>query len=439
MDGRKLLIVGLHFAPTAASGTYRMVGLARHLPHHGWRTIVVAPPSLPWEAVDPNLRSPAPPETTLVPVPYPRSILARPLRAIDPFAAWLLQAAAASVKAVREHRPDAILTTGPPHVTHAVGLYLKRRFGIPWIADFRDPWMTVGDEATPTCGNPGGPHSIRRRILNRLESSAIANADVVATTAPGATELLRTAFPDQESKIITLTNGYDPEAFASLRQPQRVGGPIRLLHAGELYAGRDPKPLLDAVVALKGGPHEAGLRLLGRADGENATLADEVDRRGLAGLVDYLGQVSYERSLAEMAGADILLVIDSPGRRVGIPAKLYEYLGTGRPILALAEPDGDVAWALAQADSPFRIAPPRDAVAIGHAIVELAGAAVPDREPGRDEPRAAHFTRSVIAGRLAKVLDDCLHRSGSKAELRDQIQHDPDAAQAPRCAGRIGP
>ena len=431
MDGRKLLVVALHYAPTAASGTYRTVGLARHLPDHGWRTIVVAPPSLPWESIDPELRAPGPPEATLVPAPFPRSLLARPLRGIDPYAAWLVRAAAAGVRAARAHRPDAILTTGPPHVTHAVGLYLKRRFGLPWVADFRDPWMTVADASTPTCGNLGGPRSLRRRSLNRLERSVIAGADLVTTTAPGATEMLRDAFPAHASKFLTLTNGYDPEAFAATGRHRRRGGRIGLLHAGELYAGRDPRPLFDAIASLKGGPREAGLRLLGRSAGGDAALAEEIEERGLAGQVDQLGQVSYERSLEEMAGADVLIVIDSPGRRVGIPAKLYEYLGAGRPILALAEPDGDVAWALGQGGSPYRIAPPRDAAAIARAIVELAGAS----EPGRDEPRPSPFTRRAIAGRLAKALDDRVDRSGPGREARRPA----DAAPAPRRAGRARP
>jgi hypothetical protein len=114
------------------------------------------------------------------------------------------------------------------------------------------------------------------------------------------------------------------------------------------------------------------------------------------------------QAVGEMVGADILLLLDSPGRRFGVPAKLYEYLGAGRPILALAEMDSDVAWVLHESGVPYRIAPPKDPAAIRSVLLELL------RDPaaaGSDEARktfADRFAREHLSGELAGLLDACL-------------------------------
>jgi glycosyltransferase involved in cell wall biosynthesis len=148
-----------------------------------------------------------------------------------------------------------------------------------------------------------------------------------------------------------------------------------------------------------------------------AEVEDQVRTLGLENIVSIAGQVPYAESLRAMARADILLLLDSPGRRAGVPAKLYEYLGAGRPILALAESDSDVAWVLSESNLAHRIAPPLDSNAIHQALLELiqdpstpscAGDA-PDRNP--------RFSREQLSGELAELLDSCLDgRSSGSAQ-----------------------
>ena len=142
------------------------------------------------------------------------------------------------------------------------------------------------------------------------------------------------------------------------------------------------------------------VRLLGTPPEEaRYDLRAEIHRRGLDDVVTFTGQVSYAEALQEMMRADILLLLDSPGRKVGVPAKLYEYIGAGRPILALGEPDGDLAATLEASGRPYRIAAPALVDAIGRALAELA-AGPTTIEPGRADP----FTRESVAGSLAGVL-----------------------------------
>src|SRR5262245_32895240 len=150
MAQRPLLILTFHFPPSAASGSFRLLGFARHLPKFGWRALVVAPPRMPWEPVDPDLARQIPRETVVESVPYPESRLSYPARWYAPVACWLPGAWAGCRRVTRRYRPEAILTSGPPHYVQVLGLWLKRCYGLPWIADFRDPWIAA-TPVPPSC------------------------------------------------------------------------------------------------------------------------------------------------------------------------------------------------------------------------------------------------------------------------------------------------
>src|SRR5262249_33702287 len=114
-----------------------------------------------------------------------------------------------------------------------------------------------------------------------------------------------------------------------------------------------------------------------------------------------------------------LLLMDTPGRRAGVPAKLYEYIGAGRPILALAERESDVAWVLHESGIPHRIAPPSDAEAIGLALEEPLQTPAAAQCGATNTPGLAKFTRKRLAGELAALLDSC--RACRRAEAGRQM------------------
>jgi hypothetical protein len=182
-----------------------------------------------------------------------------------------------------------------------------------------------------------------------------------------------------------------------------------------MYMGRDPRPFLQALAQLRrqrgAGHRPVHAAFLGRNTGGAFDLEAEVRQHGLAGAVHLGGQVPYGQSLRDMARADVLLLLDSPGRRVGVPAKLYEYLGAGRPILALAEPDGDTAWVLRQSGVAHRLAPPGAGPANAGPIRDALVALVDEVEAGAPAPppeRLFAFTREHMAQQIAALLDGCL-------------------------------
>src|SRR5579862_4484150 len=134
---RRLLLVTYHFPPSAAVATFRMIGFARHLPRFGWQVGVVAPPRVPEEPVDEALVESIPQDTTVFSAPYPQNLASKLARRYMHHGVWLPAALPRLIAAVNQFHPDAVLTSGPPHCVHLLGLILKRYYDLPWLACFR--------------------------------------------------------------------------------------------------------------------------------------------------------------------------------------------------------------------------------------------------------------------------------------------------------------
>lgn len=379
-----------------------MLGLARYLPRFGWQPIVVAPPGMPWEPDDPALVARIPPDALVERVPFSQGLWSRCLRWLAPEGHWLPNANRVSQRLLREHRPEVILSSSPPGEVHLLGLRLKRRFGLPLVADFRDPWVT---------NSSAQDRKWRSWIDRRLERIVMGGADRLVANTPGNQRGWAAAYPDCADKIVTITNGFDPERFELqpvARASGSLAGGLTILHAGELYQRRDPRPVLDALLQPILRDLPIRVDFVGRKTGGNYDFAGEISRRALADHVHLNGQLPYEEAIDRMMRADILLLIHSPNTRIGVPAKLYEYLGTGRPILALADPDGDVAWVLRESQALHRVAPPTDVGRIAQAIAELASVARAGQVAAANRAALQPFTREHMAQRMAECLDACV-------------------------------
>jgi glycosyltransferase involved in cell wall biosynthesis len=409
---RKLLIVTYYFPPSAESGAFRMLGFARHLSKFGWEPIVVAAFGKASEPVDRDLLSRVKPEASVHHVHYPQGRLARAVARYYPYQTWLPKGLAECARCMRRYCPDALLTSSPPHCVHLLGIRVKHRWRIPWVADFRDPW--VADE------NPPSRPLYGKYLAAFLEKKVMKNADVVVANAPLACQTIQDAYPAYTDKMISIPNGYDPESFVGAGARLAGDRPLRIVHAGELYDGRDPRPLLHVLKTLQQRPdfrdRALQVRFLGRASGDGFDFQAEIERLQLGTIVQLCGQVSYRQVLQELLESDILLLLDRPGRRIGVPAKLYEYLGARRPILALAERDGDMAWVLRESRVPYRIAAPSDTTEIAQALAELIHDA--DNRSGLPmmQPASLDFTRERMAQRLAEALDPL---------IRNRENHNP--------------
>jgi glycosyltransferase involved in cell wall biosynthesis len=330
---------------------------------------------------------------------------------------WLPRAMAALVNAVHRFRPDAVLTSGPPHCVHLLGLFLKHCFHLPWAVDLRDPWFTGGARVEDWFPWPRWEEFWEKRVVR--------HADCLIANTPLGRQLLQTAYPRHAHKLTVITNGFDPEFFPQPQLLQPLNERLTIVHAGEVYSGRDPRPFFDALRMLQSkrpaGQPPIRVRLLGQSTENRFDLRDAIAERDLGDVVELGGQVPYGEALDAMTKADLLLLFDTPGRKISIPAKLFEYLGAARPILALTESDGDTAWALRTSGMPHRIVPPLDAPSIAQALGELHQGLVERSLPLPYPTQLAAFTRARLAADLSCHLEAIVGRK--------QVQRSLDSAE----------
>ncbi len=227
---------------------------------------------------------------------------------------------------------------------------------------------------------------------------------------------LKAAHPAHASKVTYLTNGFDRCLLSAQieRLAPKIAKPtggekrILLLHAGEIYNEQNPGGLLKALCNLQArgfdGMPRMRLRQLGSVNAD-LDLDATIDRLGIRSLIELESHVPYEASLLAMMQADILVVIQTPRNRIAVPAKLYEYLGIGKPILALSH-GGDLDWVLQSSGGTHRIVAPDDAAGIERALVELSKAVVDGTAAPPPASRLYPFTREHMAERLATMLAD---------------------------------
>jgi glycosyltransferase involved in cell wall biosynthesis len=372
MTGR-LLVVSFHAPPDPAVGGLRWTGLASHLAGRGWevRMITAAPgaaASSPegigvrevhrsttiqdryqaWRvaAMGRNGGVPAGHPPAPAAAPGVRSMVTRTRDGVraaadalisfpDHGRGWIWRAGAAVRRAIREERPDTVVSTGPPHSAHlAAGLGIGRS-GVPWVVDLRDPW------ATP----PGlwGDNPWTIALARRLEAAVFRRAATVLTTTSELRAALEHAFP--HAAITCLPNGVDLRGLPTHDAPTGPG--FTVTHLGTVYFNRDPRPVVRAFgrfladhTAVADG---ARLRFVGFVAPEfRGSLDDEVRALGLTGHVELAGALPRDQALEVLANSSMALVL-AQGQHHMVPGKLYEAVGIGLPVMVVTEPDSATA------------------------------------------------------------------------------------------------
>lgn len=262
--------------------------------------------------------------------------------------AWSISAFAPALRALREERADVIYSTSPPVSAHLLGLALKRATGKPWVMDYRDPWTF--ESLNVHLRRPGFRLSVERR----LERLCIANADVVIANTPRAKRRFEALYPDQGAKLHVITNGFDSEELARAAACTDRPSPWRsvdedtfvISHAGAFTRfqqgwDRTPHTLLEAIKGLldEGAISPETCRFVFAGD-LPPVMARRIRELGLEDLIDAVGVISHLDAARLMLASDLLLLFDPEGDgETYVRSKLYEYIGSGKPILGLV-PDG---------------------------------------------------------------------------------------------------
>ena len=443
--GRKrVLVVAYFFPPLGGGGVQRTLKHVRYLPAMGWDPIVIAPrkpgyeirdeppadslsPGLvversfifePWWPVFRRLQAvvrsarrfrPAASSTPGAPpeqgAPHGRAVRFAALVFFpDEHLTWIPFAVRSALRSHRREPASAIYSTSPPITGHLIGGIVARLTGLPWVADFRDPW--IGNSFLPALP---GPHVSAQRWIERW---FVCNASAVITATPSLTAMLRDRYPSSAARISTITNGYDAEEIETLRPIPRNDGFIHLVYTGSVYGGvldtflAGLKQMLDQEPAWI---DRLRVEFIGWLDAESSSTARRyLADPGLTRVVSFAGHRPRREAMAAAASADIALYLlpDDPRKALFIGGKLFEYLGLGLPVLAVA-PQGDAREVLASLGTGVVADPTPDGVASGlQRILESR----PRRGPVDPEGR---YDRRTLARALAECLDRAQSSNGN--------------------------
>jgi glycosyltransferase involved in cell wall biosynthesis len=423
---RRLLVLSYFYPPLGGGGVPRVLGLTRHLPAHGWRCTVVCAGEGDYWVRDDSLRIPEGTEVIRV---HGGSALSAWLKVRksnaagrrsaatfgvlrrlsdwwllpDSYRGWARRAERAAARRIARGGIDALLTTSPPDSVHLAGLALASRSRLPWLADFRDPWIGLHFRTPPSAW-----HRARHEAM---EAAVVETAGAVLAASRTHAGDLTAHFPARAAGIHHLPNGWERAGEGA---PQEPADPdhFSVVFTGTLAHMPDAEVFLDALHDVLAHRPEGRRRVRVRFVGPYETgVEDRAIALGLKGIVDFLGPVPHERARALQRGADLLLLLKPAGEgyRTMVPGKLYEYLESGRPILAVLR-GGEEAAMLAREGGATVVEPGQRA-----AVVEAFEGAYDQwrasgRAPRREVPWLAAHARSALAGRAAAILDSLVAR-----------------------------
>lgn len=362
---KKVLIITYYWPPSGGPGVQRWLKFVKYLPSFGVQPIVYIPENPNYPIVDKSLLNDIPESAIIIkqPIQEPyklakwfsnsaktissgvipkekkQSSVQKLLLYIrgnffipDARKAWVKPSVTFLSDYIQKEHIDTIITTGPPHSLHLIGLQLKQKFNVNWLADFRDPWTTIGYNKELKLTK-----SSQEKHL-KLEKDVLQTADQIIVTS----ENTKREFQHKTQKPITvITNGYDVFNVPRVKKDAK----FTLAHIGSLLSERNPKVLWKVLSEFIQDNEEFKnsfeLQLIGVVSDDVMTSISEF---GLKSYVNVVGYVSHEEALKAQRQSRVLLLveIDSEDTKAIIPGKLFEYMVSETPILAIGPKDSDV-------------------------------------------------------------------------------------------------
>jgi glycosyltransferase involved in cell wall biosynthesis len=427
---KKVLFISYLFPPVGGSGVQRALKFVKYLPEFGWDPIVLTVKDINYsirdysllDDIDPGIRvvrtgsadphrlsrflfSGVAGDGTESKVVINRrfregSIALRVFRWVrdliavpDTVAGWIPFAYRAGLREIREGGVDVILATFGPSSSTLVARLLSKKTGVPYVLDFRDPWIgAFAGQKFPT--------RLHKAVNIWLEGKVVKSASALTVNTNSLACSFRERYPGFAGPIAALTNGFDPEDMDGVVAKERPEGRSRIVYMGSLYGFYDGN-LRTFLSALRLLPDSLRCSLevvfVGRS---SLQASEEVARAGLEKQITFLSYQPHVEALGYLKSADAGLLFVPKGDRTIILGKVFEYLMVGCPILACMEPSGACADVLRRARCADWIVPPDDAEALARAIMSLAAAGW----PRPSSPDIEQFSRRAITERLAGVL-----------------------------------
>ena len=368
---KRVLVITYYWPPVGGSGVQRWVKFAKYLPSEGWQPVIYTPSNPDLGSVDESLLSDIPSEAEIIKrrifEPYgiyrkltgskgQIKVEANPvgggkgsflkrlsmwvrgnLFMPDPRCLWIGPSIRFLKKYLKEHPVDIIVSTGPPQSMHLIARKVSLATGIPWVADFRDPWTKIFYFKHLMLGKRAERkhHELEQRVLDDATAviavSPMVQADFAAMT---------------KTPVYLVTNGYDESDYAEAVVPEKG---FNVVHTGLLTAEGNPVELWKILgdKCREDADFAASFRLTlaGKTD---ETVLESIRKAGLGNYLTDLGYIDHNKAVMQQRKASVLIlpIREEPETKAILPGKLFEYLAARRPVLGVGTGEGAMAEVL---------------------------------------------------------------------------------------------
>jgi Glycosyltransferase Family 4 len=361
----KVLIITYYFPPAGGPGVQRWLKFVKFLPDFGIQPIVYIPENPTYPIIDENLVSEISEKAIIIkhkifepyqiasffsssktkkissgiiPNQKKQSFLEKTLLWVrgnlfipDARVFWVKPSVQFLEKYISEHNIETIITSGPPHSLHLIGLELKQKINLKWIADFRDPWTTIGYQKALKLSR------FAKTKHKKLEHKVLNAADTIIVTSKTTKQEFQ-ALTNKPIEVIT--NGFDVENV----DKQALDSKFSLAHIGSFLSDRNPKILWESLSELINEVPDFDknleIKLIGKVSQE---VLDTIFDYKLNDFVNNLGYISHSEAISQQRKSQVLLLIeiDSKETKSIIPGKLFEYMVSERPIIGIGPKGSD--------------------------------------------------------------------------------------------------
>ena len=364
----KVLIITYYWPPAGGSGVQRWLKFVKYFRDFGWEPVVFTAANPEAPAYDDSLLKDVPAGVEIIrsnvvePYSIYRKVVgakgtigvgftsAKPVKRSylsdfavwvrgnlfipDARALWIRPAANQIAKYLKDNPVDAIISTGPPHTTHLIALRVKRKTGLPWLADFRDPWTSIDYYKDLKLTR------FADRLHHRLERKVLATANATVVVSSQMLDEYRALSP----RIELVENGFDADDYSHDSEPA-LDADFSICHVGSITPNRNCPALWKAISIYASQNAEFKQRLRIRLVGSvDQSVVESLNSLGLTNNVDLVGYLPHKQVAAIQLQSQILLLLvnNSPNAKGILTGKIFEYMAAKRPILAVGPKGGDI-------------------------------------------------------------------------------------------------
>jgi len=408
---KKVLMIAYYYPPLAGAGVFRTLKFTKYLPLFDFQPYVLTVKNPMYPLRDTTLVNEIPPEVKVFRTfSFEHKVLRAPrllninlkwFYIPDVNIGWIPFAVNIGTKIIRKENIDIIFATAPIWTSLIIGFLLKKRTKKPLVIDFRDPWTDNAFVEYPT--------KLHECIERKIEEKIVAHADYITVVSNLMKKNLVDRYPFSESKIEVITNGFDSDDFKILEIHEQANK-FRVTHTGSIYGLRTARPLLFALKELikekAGLSNKLEIIFVGSYGKETPRL---VKMLGLENIVKLFTYASHEACLKIMLSSHVLLLlttIEDPRAYSMVPGKLFEYLASRKPILAITPENGEAAN-LIKSLNAGRVVSPNNIKLIKETIFELF-----EKWERGELPKItcdlSKYERKFLTQRLAQIFENVI-------------------------------